>query len=449
VPTVREPAHEIPVIDQVDICVVGGSCTGVFAAVRAARLGASVALVERDNCFGGTATSGLVCVWHSRFDTTYSRPVIGGLTAEVIDRLRRRDAVELRDRSADCGCVFNPQELKLELDELVREHPRIHPRLHCLGCVMLPGADGRASHVMIEDKGGRGAIAAQVVIDASGDGDLAARHGLPFTLDEHLQPPTTCALIRGLDGLRVGDLYNRRCADFDLPPDSGWSIGLPGGHGIRMHADTHVFGVDVSDPVQLTAAEMAGRRSIRALMEMVQAECPERRDELCLLALASAIGARESRRFRTRHRLTEVEVLTGHRFPDAIAQGTYRVDIHHPAGGGCLFRYLDGREVDLRAGGRTERRWRDPLPQDPVCYHIPYRTMVTTAAPNLILAGRMIGCDRGAFGAVRVMVNLNQVGEAAGVAAVLAARHGQPVAEVDAGELRRTLNEGGSLLLDG
>lgn len=61
--TIHEPAREIPIIDDVDICVLGGSVTGVFAAVRAARLGARVALVERQNAFGGVATSGLVNIW--------------------------------------------------------------------------------------------------------------------------------------------------------------------------------------------------------------------------------------------------------------------------------------------------------------------------------------------------------------------------------------------------
>lgn len=62
----RITENNIPVYNEVDICVLGGSCTGVFAAVRAARLGARVAIVEKQNAFGGVATNALVLIWHSR-----------------------------------------------------------------------------------------------------------------------------------------------------------------------------------------------------------------------------------------------------------------------------------------------------------------------------------------------------------------------------------------------
>ena len=70
-PTIVEPSRRVPVIAEADICVLGGSCTGVFAAVRAARLGAKVVLVEQQNCFGGTATISMVNVWHSLMDTEF------------------------------------------------------------------------------------------------------------------------------------------------------------------------------------------------------------------------------------------------------------------------------------------------------------------------------------------------------------------------------------------
>lgn len=81
--TITEPSRSIPVADEVDLCVIGGSCTGVFAGVAAARLGASVALVECNGFFGGAATASLVNIWHSTLDTTFSEPIIGGLTAEA------------------------------------------------------------------------------------------------------------------------------------------------------------------------------------------------------------------------------------------------------------------------------------------------------------------------------------------------------------------------------
>ena len=106
----------LSVIDEVDICVLGGSCTGVFAAVRAARLGAKVAIVEKQNAFGGVATNAFVNIWHSLLNTEFDKEIIAGLTAEVIDRLTLRDAIVKSSNSPSAGVAFNSQELKIELD---------------------------------------------------------------------------------------------------------------------------------------------------------------------------------------------------------------------------------------------------------------------------------------------------------------------------------------------
>jgi len=79
-----EERLETPVIHECDLCVIGGSWTGLFAAIRAARLGLSVAIVDQQNCFSGVATNSLVNIWHNLLDTEYRRPIIGGLTVEVI-----------------------------------------------------------------------------------------------------------------------------------------------------------------------------------------------------------------------------------------------------------------------------------------------------------------------------------------------------------------------------
>jgi len=70
---ISEPARETPVIAEYDLCVLGGSCTGLFAAIRAARLGLSVGIVERMGCFGGVATLSLVNVWHSPLDEVFEK----------------------------------------------------------------------------------------------------------------------------------------------------------------------------------------------------------------------------------------------------------------------------------------------------------------------------------------------------------------------------------------
>ena len=125
--------------------------------------------------------------------------------------------------------------------------------------------------------------------------------------------------------------------------------------------------------------------------------------------------------------------------------GTYRVDIHYPEGGGHIFRYLDGREVSIRHDGKVWSRWREQTDAYPLFYQIPYRAMVRRDCPNLIMAGRMIDADPGAYGAIRVMMNMNQTGEAAGEAAALAI-DGTPAWQVAPATLRERLHAGGSIV---
>jgi 2-polyprenyl-6-methoxyphenol hydroxylase-like FAD-dependent oxidoreductase len=176
-PVVCEEPRQTPVVHDCDVCVIGGSCTGVFAAVRAARLGARVALIEGNGFFGGVATAAKVNVWHSRYDTIGQRAIIGGLTIELIERLVKRDAARIYEKSNPSRyAVFNSAEMMMELDRVVGEHPRIRPFLHALfvdGIVR----GGRMTHAIIEDKSGRRAIRARYFIDATGDADVLARTG--------------------------------------------------------------------------------------------------------------------------------------------------------------------------------------------------------------------------------------------------------------------------------
>jgi hypothetical protein len=450
--TIREEAQETPVAAECDVCVVGGSCTGVFAAVRAARLGANVAIVESGGFFGGVATAGLVNVWHSLHDTAAQQQIIAGLTQEVVERLRRRGAVDVRPRGSNPQFVLNTAELIIELDELVGE-AGVRPFLHAR--FARPIVDGgRVAAAVIEDKTGRRAIRAEQFIDATGDGDVIARAGLPTYKDEVLQPPTTVAILHGLAKVRQanpGFSLSRAVFDSRYPEalKSGflWTAPVPGVADATMVAGTRVFGADCSDADERTRAEAEGRRQVRAICDLLRKHIAGGQD-VALAALASCIGIRETRHARCLHTLTEREVLTGERFDDAVANGSYHVDVHHADGEGLTFRNLDGTEQFVAADGtRREGRWRPPREQDPTFYQIPYRSLVPRGAANVLAAGRAIDADRGAFGAVRVMVNCNQTGEAAGTAAFLALDAGAAVADVDAERLRRTLKDGGSIVL--
>lgn len=446
--SITEPARTVPVVEECDVCVVGGSCTGVFAAVAAARLGARVALVENAGMLGGTATLSLVCIWHSVLDTVFERRIIGGLTGEVIDRLLARGGAVAKRPDESSHFVLNPFELAIELDNLVGEHS-IRPFLHTRFVAPVV-EDGRVTAALVEDKTGRRAITARVFIDATGDADLVHRAGLPTWRQPHLQPPTTTALLHGLDALGPG--FELRRVVFDsrypeaLPPGLLWGTYLPH-DDLYMVAGTRVHGADASDADALTRAEIEGRRQVRAMIDLVRRHVPGG-EALRLAGLASRIGLRHSRQAVCEHRLTESEVLNGVRFPDAIANGSYRVDVHFPDRGGLVFRYLDGREQVVYADGRTEAgRWRPEQAENPTFYQVPYRALVPVGARNVLVAGRCVDADEGAFGAVRVMVNCNQMGQAAGCAAWLAAHHDKEVGRIDPSRLRRLLSEQGAVVI--
>lgn len=447
--TIHEDARDIPVIHEADICVLGGSCTGVFAAVRAARLGVKVVLVEKQNCFGGVATVSLVCLWHSLWDEGGFRQIISGLTAEVMTRLSRRGVVkDYGHNNAHRGFMFNPEELKIDLDELVQD-AGIRSYLHTM-FVAPHMVDGKLDAIIVENKSGRGAIKAKMFIDATGDGDLAARLGCETYFASHLQPATTCAMFSGWDTLNFGetryqDIIGKNAAKFNLPEGFAWGGYVPGSTNFMLAA-TRVYEANPANADELTAAEFEGRRQVRAIRDIFNEALPG--NTLSLAALPARIGLRESRHVRCGYQLTGDDILLGRRFPDAIANGCYPSDTHHQDKPGITLRYLDGREIYSRPGfPPVEGRWREETAENPTFYQIPFRSMVPGTHSNLLVAGRMIDADPQAHAAIRVMVNMNQTGEAAGVAAYLAMNGDGDVRKLDIDKLRNTLTQGGSIII--
>ncbi|MHC4581534.1 MAG: FAD-dependent oxidoreductase, partial [Planctomycetota bacterium] len=371
---VVEPSRQIAVIAEADVCVLGGSCTGVFAAIRAARLGARVVLVEKQNCFGGTATNSMVNVWHSLMDTEFKRQIIAGLTVEVLERLKKRGAMRANSGSHSVGFSFNSDEMKIELDEMVKE-AGVKPYLHTFFSAPFV-RDGQLEAVIVENKSGRGAIKAKMFIDATGDADLCCRLGLETYTREHLQPPTTCVRFSGWDtvGGKFGRLFREHGEEFNVPLGFAWGQVVPNSD-VYMLAGTRVYGADCSNAEQLTKAEREGRRQVRALTDMIRRYAPE--SDVTLQALPSQIGIRETRHVRCQYQIKGDDVLYGRRFADAIANGSYRVDIHHQDKPGLTFRYLDGTESYNRPGYRpVTGRWREQTKINPTFYQIPLRSIV-------------------------------------------------------------------------
>lgn len=446
-PFITEPARQTPVIDEADLCVVGGSCTGVFAAVRAARLGLKVAVIEQNTLFGGMAVAAQVNAWNSTLDAYHENRIIGGLTIEVMERLRTRGAVHEVAPGTRNQFFFNSAELAVELDELIVEH-KIRPFLSTR--VVAAVRDGnRIDAVIIEDKTGRRAIRAHQFIDASGDGDLIRRAGFSAYQRDKLQPANLQALIHGFDELKgdyVHSSIRNHADEFNYPRDNStpWLIDWPGAPGIYNAFGARLNNVDASDADDLSATLIEARRLHRALLDMIKAESGGQ--QLNVVAWAHALGVRETWHAHCLHQLTADELLRGEKFPDAIANGTYPIDVHSPEG--TYLRYLDGREeIVQKDGSQHWGRWRDESTFTPPCYHISYRSLVPREAENVLVAGRVLDADRDAFGGVRVMVNMNQTGEAAGVASALALKNEVNTANVDIQLLRDELARGGSIVL--
>lgn len=449
-----EPGRSIPVAGEYDLCVVGGSCTGVFAAVRAARLGLRVAVLEQNTILGGMATAAQVNEWHSVTDVFHEQPIIGGLTMELIERLKLRDVVRELPKKQRTQFRFNPAEMAYELDLLAHEN-RVQVYLgarFAAPVVEIINAKRRVTAVFIEDKSGRRAIRARYFIDASGDGDLVRRAQFKVEKGHALQPVNLQAMVYGLEdllrthsGRDIWESVQPLLKEYDYPAANGspWFFECPGAPALTNIFGPRHHGVDASNADELSEAYRRGRHFQQALLAMLRRTYNV---QPVVVAWPHALGVRETWHACCQHRLTGEELLRGESFPDAIANGTYPVDIHHPDG--TRLTYLDGRAETVFKDGRREwSRWRAEE-ESPRCYHIPYRSLVPLDSENVLVAGRIYDADREAFGATRVMVNMNQTGEAAGAAAALASVAGTSVDAVDPMRLREALAQGGSIVLE-
>ena len=447
-PVIVIPSEKVPVVRTVDLCVIGGSCTGVFAAVRAARLGKSVCLLEQSGLLGGVATQDFVSVWHSLYDTGKTRQIIGGLTVEVLERLKRRGAC--RGEFASWS-TMNTDELAIELDALVSAEKNLHVMLHSSYLSPIMSEDGKRVEAVVGfNKSGKFAIRARFFIDASGDGLLCRDAGVPMWTSPTPQPPTACCRLENAELFQRGnwkELIARHRAELpNLPCGYAWGKFVPGS-SIYMLAGTRVLNCRCEDADELTRAEMESRRQIRALLDMAAKEAPE--TKVNLVGLPSAIGIREGLHIESMARVSGEDLLF-RRVPveQTIGCGTYTVDIHHPDSDRIEFYRLDGSHTVYGADMvEKQDRW---LPEGEILpwYNIPMKALIPREKENLVAAGRMIDADRMAFGALRVMVNLNQCGEAAGVAASLCLDRGISAQQLEIPEVRAELRRGGSILPD-
>jgi hypothetical protein len=455
-----------------DVIVAGGGTAGVPAAVAAARNGARTLLVEKNGFLGGVPTAAMVSCFLS-FHNMRGEQVAGGIPQEIVERLLAKGG------AIPPGHLFNPygntysvtpfdaETLKLVLAEMARE-AGVRQLLHSfVDDVLLEGPRLRGIHLV--NKGGGAIATADVLVDCTGDGDLAARAGAAFEKgsgrDGHLMPmgllfrlanvdiePTIQTMREHPDQFILGeDPYMNRTPEEliaqvkrfeDIPVITGfWDLieakqktgefpptrkrlilYISPTPGVVQVNTAAVVGKDGTDPRDLTDAENEIRATARQLWQFFRNYVPG--FERCtLLDVAPEIGVRETRRIAGLCTVSLDDVLTGREFDDAIGRGAYCVDIHEPDGSIRHLHIEDGKS-----------------------YTIPYRALVPRGLDGLLLAGRCISADHEALGALRVEVPCMVEGQAAGVAAALCAQEGVAPRQVDVGDLRRRLREQGAIL---
>ena len=431
-----EDVAGVPTYWTGDVLVVGGGSAGCAAAVVAGRRGADVCLLESGGFLGGTGTRVLDTFYGFYAPGDDAPRVVGGVGWEVCERLFAAEQGFERPNTygAGTGVTYEPETLKVIWDDLVLA---AGVRLLLYGlCTRVISDAGVVVGVVAETRAGPRVLRADVVIDATGDADVAWRAGCALerpASERRAQPATATFRMGGVapTPASTAELHDRmraavRSGTHDLPRVEG-SIHVTNLPGVRHANMTRVAGCDPTDPDDLTAAEIEGRRQVQRYAGFLVDEVPGY-DKAYLLGSSSRLGIRESRRLIGEYVLTENDVLDARDFDDAIARCGAPIE-DHAAGPATRWAYVGRSEQPT---GRT--------------YGIPYRSLLPVEADGLLVAGRCLSATHDAHASVRSMGQCLAMGQAAGTAATLAAATSLPPRAVDRVVLRVALAEDGAIL---
>jgi hypothetical protein len=434
----REPARNIPVFAEPDVLVVGGGPAGTAAAIAAGRLGADVLLVERYNHLGGLSTGGLV-IWIDRMTDWSGRQIIRGLADEFMQRLPK-DAIQ-GPPAADWGSrdaataaywaqrtaayhgivtwspTIDPEALKTLSMRMVCE-AKVRVLLHAwCTAPILDGDTVRGA--IFESKEGRHAVLAKVVVDTTGDADLIARAGAQCWSDIDANDIHHCVNTAFL----LGGVDMERWLAFRRDDADGFAAFMALGRGrlkffekpfVSWRNDVALFmgprlaGYSAVDVEDLTAVDLRSRELAVGHLEFYREAAPGFSDAFLMLG-APQIGVRHSRRLAGVRTVTRPQWDAGTVFDDEI-----------------------GVSPSLS-------------PKFPNI-SVPYGALVPAGLDNILGAGRHVSCDASSHTFLREIPQCWLTGQAAGIAAALAAGSGLRARDVDAGAIQRELLRQGAWL---
>ncbi len=395
---------DTPIVGHYQVIVGGGGPSGFIAALAACRSGAKTLLLERYPFLGGNGTAGLMTCYNGFRN---QRPpdalqTVKGIPAEYIAEIVRLGGLcdddgldntypqskhDIRNRDLHYSIGFDAEVAKTAMLKMIQKEG-IDLLLH--SWIVAPMLDGvRVSGVIVESKSGRQAFSADIVIDATGDGDIAARAGAPFMGPAEDGDRMGMSLMyrlggapKSVSGIRIGDYVVK------------WGPGFQG---------------DGLDAEVLTRAETETRLKLWDRVQEMRKE--PGMDSIHLLQTATGIGVRETRRILGEYTVTEQDAIKGTRFPDVVAISSNPMPGYH------------GKRFFFAHEG----------------FDIPYRSLVPKKVEGLLLTGRCISCEQAPFQSARSMAPAMAVGHASGCAAALAARDAVPPRGLDVKALQRVL----------